>query len=568
MNWIKNLYISQKIMVFMGLAAVFISIVGFLGLHFIAKGANDMTSMYTDRLLPVGMLNYGNAQVWKIKGNILDATIDKAERVMRSNEIELSLIEINNIMKKYSETKLDPQEVNVLAEFKVNLEKYNLAIPNIVEALKNNDIKQAQSLFFKNEKLMDEVKDHFKELAKYNEKMANEMALQADKDAVFATTLIIITMISSLLTSVTVGLWIAKMISDPINKVVGNLNEISKGNLAVREVYNDSKDETGILSKALNLTVKNLRELITSVYKSIEDISAASEEMSASAEQTAQGSQQTANSTAQLAQGAQEISSNVEQGASTIGEMNRVIQAISIEAIEVSRLGGNTEINANAGSKHVQMAIGKIDSIKNVSEDISVTISNLGTLSSEIETIVDLIKNIAGQTNLLALNAAIEAARAGEHGKGFAVVADEVKKLATQSAEATDKITAMIKEIQKETGLAVNKMNKATNEVKEGVTVVNDAGKALENIIEQVKTANNKIQLITKEIEGVAKNSDDVVRMVENISAVTEQTAASAQEISSITEEQTASMQEISASSQTLAKTAEDLNRQVSVFHI
>jgi methyl-accepting chemotaxis protein len=358
------------------------------------------------------------------------------------------------------------------------------------------------------------------------------------------------------------------MISDPINQVVASLNEVAKGNLAVAELENDSKDETGVLSKSLNATVKNLRTLIGSVTRSIEEISASSEEMSASADQTAQGSQQTANSTQQLAQGAQDISNNVEQGATAIGQMNKVIQGILAEAQIVAKLGNDTETNANEGSKHVQNAVGKIGNIKIVAGDISLTVSNLGKLSSEIETIVDLIKGIAGQTNLLALNAAIEAARAGEHGKGFAVVAEEVKKLAGQSADATDKITKMIKEIQSETGVAVKKMDKATNEVEEGVTVVNEAGKALDNIIDQVKTANIKIQGITKEIDGVANSSQDVVSMVENISAVTEQTAASAEEISSITEEQTASLEEISASSQTLAKIAEELNKQVSVFKV
>ena len=72
-----------------------------------------------------------------------------------------------------------------------------------------------------------------------------------------------------------------------------------------------------------------------------------------------------------------------------------------------------------------------------------------------IESILAMIRNVAGQTNLLALNATIEAARAGDAGRGFAVVAQEVKSLAAQTADATDDIAAQISAIQDATRSAV-----------------------------------------------------------------------------------------------------------------
>jgi methyl-accepting chemotaxis protein len=49
-----------------------------------------------------------------------------------------------------------------------------------------------------------------------------------------------------------------------------------------------------------------------------------------------------------------------------------------------------------------------------------------------IESILGLIRDIAGSDELAALNATIEAARAGDAGRGFAVVAQEVKSLAAR----------------------------------------------------------------------------------------------------------------------------------------
>ncbi len=571
LTFFNNLKLENKLFLSFSFICLMMISIGFSGFYFSNEANNKIKHIYNEVILPNQYLAtlksnnvYAKSLVYKMV-----LTDDETEKKEMAKILKDIRIRQNKALKNYKATHMDAREKELYAQIEKDLAAWReVRDYTIKKSLTDTNKFELIKYFAKNSDVINDLIKDYDELIQYSEDSAEKIMKKITQDNYTAIFIILLINAAGIVISLLLKANLSNNIVNPINNVVSSLELISKGDLTVKELAITSKDEMGILANALNSTVKSLKTLVSQVSQSVEDISAASEEMSASADQTAQGSQQTADSTAQLAEGAQEISQNVEIGATTIGNMNKVIQGISKEAIEIADLGNSTEKNANEGSEHVQKAVGKIDSIKIVSEDISHTVTNLGSLSAEIETIVELIKSIAAQTNLLALNAAIEAARAGEHGKGFAVVADEVKKLAGQSADATDKITTMIKEIQNETSTAVNKMNKATHEVEEGVIVVNDAGKALENIISQVKTANIKIQHITKEIEGVATNSEDVVKMVENISAVSEQTAASAEAISSITEEQTASMEEISASSQTLAKIAEELNMKVSVFKI
>lgn len=343
--------------------------------------------------------------------------------------------------------------------------------------------------------------------------------------------------------------------------------KVAEGDLTTR-IKPGSKDEIADLDYILNSIFENLNKIVTDLFLAAKEVQKSSGNTKLSAEQALQGAEQTSMSTTQLAQGTQDMSLNIENSANTVSKLNKGIQDISEKAVNIANLGEETEDNANEGKVQVKEAVNKIDSIKNVTEEISGTITELGKLSTEIEQIVDLIKNIAAQTNLLALNAAIEAARAGEHGKGFAVVAGEVNKLASQSAAATDQITGMIKEIQTITASAVMSMGKANNEVNDGVLVINNAGKSLENIINHVKNANIKVLEMKKEIAEIAENSEGIVKMLENISAVTEETAASAEEISSITHEQANNVANITHNAQVLSEIAETLNKQFSVYKV
>ena len=135
-----------------------------------------------------------------------------------------------------------------------------------------------------------------------------------------------------------------------------------------------------------------------------------------------------------------------------------------------------------------------------------------------IESILGLIRDIAGQTNLLALNATIEAARAGDAGRGFAVVAQEVKSLAAQTARATDDITNKITAIQQATRQTVEANGSISATVDEVQTSADRIRQAMEL---QAQT----VTMITAAVDETALAADSMSSTIAAIRSDTEQVA-------------------------------------------
>jgi methyl-accepting chemotaxis protein len=154
-----------------------------------------------------------------------------------------------------------------------------------------------------------------------------------------------------------------------------------------------------------------------------------------------------------------------------IGELAGNVQAMSatieMVAVRTSSASDSSNEMLDRARKGKNMIENNSSAMRAVSELVSHTADNLGSLGKQSETIgqiVSVIKEIADQTNLLALNAAIEAARAGEMGRGFAVVADEVRKLAERTTKATQEIGSMIRDIQQEVHSNISSMDKGRDQ--------------------------------------------------------------------------------------------------------
>jgi methyl-accepting chemotaxis protein len=188
-----------------------------------------------------------------------------------------------------------------------------------------------------------------------------------------------------------------------------------------------------------------------------------------------------------------------------------------------------------------QTAAGLIRAIEDARNEVEVAAgvaTRAGTQASEavkvsqalsshveaIESILGLIRDIAGQTNLLALNATIEAARAGDAGRGFAVVAQEVKSLASQTARATDDITAQITAIQQATRHTVE----ANGSIRQTVEEVQSSADRIRQAMEvQAQT----VTMITAAVDETALAADS---MSSTIAAIRSDTETVANEIDEV----------------------------------
>jgi len=199
-----------------------------------------------------------------------------------------------------------------------------------------------------------------------------------------------------------------------------------------------------------------------------------------------------------------EVAAAAEQSALAMREAAHTAAGL-IRAIEESR--AEVEVAAQIATRAADRSVHAV-AISEVLSDHALA----------IESILGLIRDIAGQTNLLALNATIEAARAGDAGRGFAVVAQEVKSLASQTARATDDIAAKIAAIQAATRQTVE----ANGAIRD---IVGEVQTSAERIRTTMETQAQTVTMITAAVDETALAADSMSTTISTIRSDTENVA-------------------------------------------
>lgn len=251
-----------------------------------------------------------------------------------------------------------------------------------------------------------------------------------------------------------------------IMNLVDDIENLANGDLSSKARV--TEDITGVIADSINMTIDELRRIISEINKSSGDVSVLTGEF--------------ANSAESLSSAAERQMTEVSSTTDAVQRMNESIAMVANQGKQAAEVAEESLAAAGQGVEAVQATIANMEQIRVNMQETSKRIKRLGESSQEVSEIADLISEVTEKTNILALNAFVQAAAAGEQGRGFRVVATEIQRLAEGTSQSLARIVGLIQTIQDDMKEAISTMEQSTNGVIDGARLSDSAGQALEQI--------------------------------------------------------------------------------------
>ncbi|MCF8019374.1 MAG: methyl-accepting chemotaxis protein [Vallitaleaceae bacterium] len=378
----------------------------------------------------------------------------------------------------------------------------------------------------------------------------------------------VISLVLGVLLSIGIALKLTVGITRPLKIILDQMEVISEYDLSqsMDASILSRQDEMGALARRSEGTRLELMKIIKEISKASVGVSLASDELSQSGEHAAATGQEIAATIEDIANGASEQASAISEGVHEINRLAKLIEEDQRQVDSLNEAAGHVEQLKEDGMDIVRSLVTETQISNEATASAQDIVRATSDSAMKIQKASSMIRGIADQTNLLALNAAIEAARAGAAGKGFAVVADEIRKLAEQSTRFTKEIGMDIKELIDKASKAVETMEMAREAVRKQEEDVNRTNAKFNGIAEAIGIMRDNIGLINDSGVEMSGQMVAINNLILSLSAISEQNAAGAQQSSASIVEQTKLLDAMSASSSDLAKLANKMEANVSVF--
>ncbi|WP_299018211.1 methyl-accepting chemotaxis protein [uncultured Photobacterium sp.] len=316
--------------------------------------------------------------------------------------------------------------------------------------------------------------------------------------------------------AVFIGWYLAQSVRKPLESTLVTLEALTNGDMTKRSDLSQFI-EFNKLNHHINTLADNLQEVLGKLSQASGELTAVAEENQSTTSQAKHRLNEQRQQTASVA--------------TAMTEMEQSVTDVSHSAQNTMERVNEVEQASNTGREVMSRNINTAHQLSERLDESVHAVSKLQEMSSNIGTILDVIRNIADQTNLLALNAAIEAARAGDQGRGFAVVADEVRVLAKRTTDSTAEIESMIQRLQSSSGQAVSVMQGCVSEMENSINQASDANRTMEEIKTIIMTISQMSSQIAQAAEEQRSTTASIARSLEDISLIADSNYSSMEEV-------------------------------------
>ncbi|MGM9925585.1 MAG: methyl-accepting chemotaxis protein [Bacillus sp. (in: firmicutes)] len=357
----------------------------------------------------------------------------------------------------------------------------------------------------------------------------------------------IITLTLGIVWSGILAFFAAGFITKPLQRLEQVAINAADGNIKEDLEVSKSDDEIRSLGITFNHMLSNLRMMVQSIEENFRETNNKVIDISRESSMATNQAESIGCTIGDISQGADTSAVSIQETAELVEEINSIAQTVQEKAYSSAALSREMVEELVHNKEIIYSLITGIQRLAKENKESLLAVKRLEENAKQVESIIQLVGDIAKQTNLLALNASIEAARAGEHGKGFAVVAEEVRLLADESAEAVQGIASLVQSIQYE----VEDVVKRIREQVEMAGVEAEKGAA----------TNASIEEMMKTVHKVVESVKDITELVERQMASVEKTSIKSQEVATIAEETSAGAAEVAAAAGEQAVVIENVEK-------